>query len=886
MSGLPRWAVALLRVLSPPGELDDVLGDLDEAHRRRMQRRGSLAAHFETSFEIIEMAVALFRARAARGRIQGSTILQDYKLGIRMLAKYPGLTIAGGLALAIAIGLGAGWYDITRDLWRPKLPLSEGDRIVEIEMRDSRKSGDERRIMHDFLNWRRDARSVTELGAYRTVPRNLIIGDARMEPVTAAETTASAFQLTRVPPLLGRPLVEADEQPGAPPVVVLSHMIWQRQFGGRADIIGQAVQIGRGKSTVVGVMPEGFAFPINHRLWTPLVISPGGYEPLTGPPIRVFARLAPGITQDQAYAEITAMTQAVAAVSPQTHAQLAPRVLAYGGESPGDTTVLEFAITHLPILLVLAVACVNVGTLVYARTATREAEIAMRYALGAGRLRIVTQLFIEALVLSTLAAIVGLTGAHFALKWGFSAFYSGDTGGLPFWVNPGLKPVTIAFAIGLTVLGSVILGVLPALKVTRAQVQGQLRNLGAGGATLRFGRFWTAAMIGQVALTVICLPPARGISEEALRDREIRARFPTNEYLSVRLDLDRQPAPGAVEEPDQDYAVRFAHTFDELERQLMQEPGVRAVTFGDRLPGMDVAVRTAEVETTPPAAPVLISDLWVASVGTRYFEAFDVPVLAGRDFDAGDRAPDARTVLVNEAFVRRYMDGASPVGTRVRYAAADAAHPEPWLEIVGVVGDIGMTPTDRGEAPYLFHAASPATASPLVVGVRVAGDPHAIAPRVRAIAAALDPGLRLSDLRSLEDLTWNQDVPMMVGAGAVLTIVSLGLLLSAAGIYALVSVSVARRTKEIGLRAALGATRSMLLGGVLYRAVVLIGSGVLVGNAVLLFIITLSPEVDVAAFAPALIGTSVLMLGVGLLACVEPALRALRIQPTDALKES
>jgi len=222
----------------------------------------------------------------------------------------------------------------------------------------------------------------------------------------------------------------------------------------------------------------------------------------------------------------------------------------------------------------------------------------------------------------------------------------------------------------------------------------------------------------------------------------------------------------------------------------------------------------------------------------------------------------------------------------VRYATADPKAPEPWLEIVGMVRDIGMTPTDLGEAPYVFRAVSPATARPLVMGVRVAGDPAAVAPRLRAIAARVDPDLRLEEVRALDQLVWRVDVPQMVAAGAVAGVVCLGLFLSAAGIFSLMSVSVARRTREIGLRSALGAGRARLLAGVFSRALVLVGSGVAAGNLVLLLFVTLSEEVTLSDVWGALLTTSVVMLTVGLLACIEPARRALRINPTDALKEA
>jgi predicted permease len=869
---LPRWTTALLRELAPAGELDDILGDLEEAHRRRLQRHSHALARLLTTIELIEMSAALVRVRATLLRIKGLDMLQDYKLGLRMLAKYPGLTIAGGLALAIAIGIGAGWYDLSRDFFRPSIPLPGGDRIVEIEMRNLGGGSDERRILHDLSIWRRDVRSVVDLGAYRTVERNLILGDARPEAVSIAETTASAFRVTRVPPLVGRPLIDADEQPGAPPVVVIGYSVWLQRFGARADVVGHTVQLGKTRATIVGVMPDGFAFPINHRVWMPLQQQPA-YSPLEGPAVRVFGRLAPDATQAQANAELTTIAERTAADSPRTREQLRPRVLAYGGESPGDRSVLEVVVTHLPILLVLIVACINVGTLVYARTATREAEIATRHALGANRTRIVAQLFVEALVLASVSAVVGLTVADSALRWGMQLYYSAQAGGPPFWIDAGLKPMTILYAAGLTIAGAAMLGVLPALKATSPHVHVQLRNLGVGGSTLRFGKFWTTAMIVQVALTVLLLPPAYGISQEAFRDRQIREQFPAENYLAIRLELNRDASP-------------VDSTFAEFERRIRQQPDVLDVTYADRLPGMSPAVRPAEVEMSPGEAPLLIPNLWLASVGPRFFESFDIPLVVGRDFHDGDRGANARNVLVNEAFVRQFMGGANPVGRRLRYASADPANQQPWFEIVGVVRDIGMTPTDLGEAPYMFRPASVATTSPVVVGVRVAGDPAGLAPRVRGIVADLDAGLRLDEVRSLDDIAWSVDVPMMVGASTIIAVVTLGLFLSAAGIFALMSVSIARRTREIGLRTALGASRGRLVAGVLSRAVILIGSGIAAGNAVLLLFVSISEEVDVADVSDALLMTSSVMLTVGLLACLEPARRALRIQPTDALKEA
>jgi putative ABC transport system permease protein len=806
----------------------------------------------------------------------------DVKLGFRMLRKYPGLTIAGGLALAIAIGVGAGWYDFSQDLLHPRIPLPDGDRLVVIDVRDSLGSRLEQRLLSDFVGWRRDAKSVEQLSAYRSIERTVAHEGARIESALVAETTASALRVARVPPLLGRTLLDADEQRDAPPVVLLGYQAWLRLFAGQDDAIGQTIDVGTTSATVVGVMPQGFAFPINHQLWVPLQLRPSGYAPLEGVQVRVFGLLASGATRPEATAELDALVTRIAATSPQTHANLSANVRPYGGRSPGGTAI-ELALTHVPILLVLVIACITVGILIYARIATRDAEIAMRYALGANRTRILRQLFAEALVLTSAAGLVGLIAAHAALRWGKAFAASGQAAGPPFWMESGLRLSTVFYAMGLAVVAAAILGVMPALKATGARMQSQLQNLGSGGSTLRFGRLWATAMIMQVALTVVVIPPAIGIATEGVRDRVIRARFPVEDYIAVRLELDRDA--GRDEESDAAFAARREQTYAELERRISQEPGVSGVTFGDRLPGMDVAVRRAEVEITPGAAPQPTNEMWTSIIGPGFFETFDRPIIAGRTFTASDRSEGSRTVIVNEAFARRrFMQGANPIGRRVRYIAGDGTRGE-WLEIVGIVRDFGMTPTDLGEAPYIFHAASAGTVAPLVMGVRIAGDRAAVVRRVRAAAGEVDRGLRIAELQTLDDLAWDAEIESMTAAGSVSGIVLLGLFLSACGIYSLVSVSVARRTREIGLRTALGASRRQVLVSIVSKAAWLVGSGLAAGNAVILLVLAFTVQrLPLVFITRALVVTSAIMLTVGLLACLAPARRALRIHPTDALR--
>ena len=829
-------------------------------------------------------------------------MLQDYKLGVRMLLKYPGLTLAGGLALAIAIGVGAGYYDLIGKAMAPTIPLPEGDRLVLIETQNTLTSEPELRVVRDFLEWRRELRTIEDLGAYRADTRNLIVTSAVPEPIQIAQITAAAFRTARVSPLLGRALLESDERPGAPGVVVLGYDVWQRALGGRPEVVGSIVQLGNTPATVIGVMPEDFAYPVNHDAWTPLALR-ASYEPFEGGAIGVIGRLAPGVTLERANAELRVLGERAAMALPVTHQHLRPRVMRLGLESDSPPDILQFTLRNLPVLMVLLIACMSVGTLVYARTATREGEIAVRSALGASRARIVGQLFVEALVLASVAAAVGLLAADRAVTWGLE-----NLGDAPFWMTPGLKLTTIVYAGGLAVVSAVMLSLLPALRITRARLQTHLANRGAGGATLRFGRVWTGVMIAQVALTAMGIPSAMEAASQVRRKLNIHAAFPGREYVAAPIDLERN----FEDETMAAFEERRAQTFAALEQRVAQEPGVVAVTFADRAPGSSPPRGArAEIETSPGAGPAFDGDLGfgTSQVGPEFFETFERPIVAGRAFHAGDRSPAARTVIVNEAFVRSFVSrggSGTPIGARLRYTArsaesrvglqpvaADEASANTRYEIVGVVRDLGLDPDDEGnEDPFVFHPASAGTVPALVMHARVRGNAAALAARLPVIAADVDARLSVRKTQPLDAWIGERDTSLARQAGALAGVTLLILFLSALGIFSLVSVSVSRRTREIGLRAALGANPLHVLAGILSRAVVLMGSGIAVGGALLFLFLaagggpTGRPADDVVLFAGYLGVTAAVMLAACLLACVGPATRALRINPTEALRDA
>ncbi|HEU4455548.1 MAG TPA: ABC transporter permease [Longimicrobium sp.] len=808
--------------------------------------------------------------------------LLDLKLGVRMLVKYPGLTLVGSLAISVAIAIGAAYFEFVNDFVHPKLPLEEGDRVVAIQSWNAAASSPEHRVLHDFVTWREESRTVREIGAFATVQRNLVTSDGLAEPVAVAEISASAFRLVRVPPLMGRPLVEADEHEGAPPVVVIGHGVWKARFGGDPAILGRTIQLGSTRSTVVGVMPEGFAFPVQHGMWTPLRLDAAAYERLQGPPIRVFGRLAPGATLREARAELAAIGARAAADHPRTHEHLRPRVLPYAESFfLSDATLWQVYLLNGVFVMLLVVACANVATLVFARTATREREIVVRNALGASRGRIVTQLFAEALVLSAVAAALGLAAAAWGMESGMDLFWAASGGPGPFWWNDDLAPATILYAGVFTVIGAVIVGVAPALKVTGRRLQPGLQRLAAGSG-MRFGGMWTAVIVIQVALSVAFLPAAVSMGRAVLSDQATAFGVDADEYLTVRFALDAEtPTKAATATHEERFQARVAALHEEVRRRLGEERGLSGVAFGSRLPGMEHPTVYVQVDgASGPLSTDPHDRVRTATVDPGFFDALRAPILAGRAFHSGDLAPGAHPAIVNRSFVRRHLGGENAVGRRVRYAARAGEEPGPWHEIVGVVADLGINAFEPEESEGLYLPAAPGKLNPVYLAVRVGRSPESFAPRLRAIFTAVDPTVRLYDLRPLDEVG-EAEQRSMKALAAVFALLSLvALTLSTVGIYALMSFTVAQRTREIGIRAALGASPRRIVTAIFSRAIAQLALGVALGGAAAVLV-----GDQVAEEGPwLLLAIAALMMVVGILACVVPARRGLRIQPTEALR--
>jgi predicted permease len=533
----------------------------------------------------------------------------------------------------------------------------------------------------------------------------------------------------------------------------------------------------------------------------------------------------------------------------------------------------------IPILLLLLIGA-NVALLMFARAATRESEIVVRSALGAGRARIVGQLFAESLVLGTIAAAVGLFAASFGLRWALYSFTSagGDGmarfGALPFWFHASLSPTTVAYALILTLVGATLSGVLPGLKVTRA-LGHRLRTGTSGGGGLQFGGVWTAVIIAQVAITIPF--PAVILALRAGRTgvADAPAGLPVEEYLAFRVELETPSGPMTSGE-------RFDESVAELERRLESDPRVRSVTSADRLPRMPHVWRRIEVlegaaEPQPRDSRGHVGNR--VFIAPDYFEALDAPILAGRTFAA---EADSSAVIVNQAFVDLVLGGRSAVGRHVRYLpyemGAEPVADEPWYQIVGVVPDLG---TWSGGEPVggIYHPITRAT-SPLWFAAHVSGDPRAFVPELRSLAHAVDPALEIHGLTSLADVVL-QDLNFIDFAITLVVVVCvIALVLSLAGIYAAMSFAVSRRTREIGVRVALGAGRRGIVWSIFRRPILQLCGGLLLGTALTAGLFGIAQEIRIAFI---LLYAMVMTLVISL-ACVVPTRRALGIEPSEALR--
>jgi putative ABC transport system permease protein len=823
--------------------------------------------------------------------------LVDVRLGLRTIVRTPGLSFVAVCALAIGIPVGLAPMHAVDALERP-LPGDPDGRIRTLCY--WRDTVHEHATAGDYSLWRTSLRSFGALAAYRLTTVNVDMGGAGLS-VTGIETTASTFDILRTPAMLGRVLRADDERSGAASVVVIGHDLWRAQFGGDPDIVGRPLLIGGAPFSVVGVMPQAFRFPTSHQLWMPLRIPDDGGGPRSGATLVVFGRLSDGVTPDSAQAELQALASSLAAGGLSRRSSAGAQAdldsfdrlraavlpawhLTFDFPSPGGLRALpEFSFVQVLMLAPLFVACVNVGLLILAQTSTRASEFAVRTALGASRGRILMQVFVEFMVLAVMAAGAGLL----ILDWLPGRLLTALGITLPYWIDPGLNAATVLRGLVLATGCAVIAGVAPAVRMTGRSIDANIKRARASRSGNRLGgvgSLSSALIVIDVAVAVVAIGVAGGLwgKVQATKPSESIDGIRAEEVLSVTLDVRSTQRQ------------QVARAQAALVEKLRGEPDVRAVTFATALPRMDHPIRLMEVEedaaaaASPAAGPFKVR---TARIAIDFFDDLKQPLVAGRGFDSRDLEENAGSIIVNTTFAQRAFGSTNPIGRRVRHITSDRTPVGPWLEIVGVVGHMGVHPLTPSQDDGVYLPLAEGDVNPVRLAIWVRGDPAALAHRVHELARAVDPNAVIAMPIPLDEMfegDWYFLRAFVLGAALLVGVL---LSLAASALYAILSLVVSQRTREIAIRVALGANRWGIARNVATRAIVQIGAGVLLGlpfaGALCYEFLELTGSgrsVPGAVAMASALGVSVMLL-VSLTACTVPTLRALRIAPIDALRQ-
>ena len=798
-------------------------------------------------------------------------MLQDFRFAMRSLRHTPGFALAAVLTFAIGIGATTAIFTVLHAVLLRPLPYADPDRLVVLL-----HEGQFPVSPADFLDYRRAVRSYERISAAQAWSATLASGEGA-ERLPGLQVTADLFRTLGVPAALGRTFVNGEDQPGRDRVVVLSDALWKRRFGGDRGVVGRAVTLDGEPFTIVGVMPPSFRFApfwaTNATLWRPLSLAPRSSD-RAGRSMRVFARLRDGVSLEQARAEASAVAARLASAFPATNAQLGMGVVALREKvvSGVRPTLWLLAAT---VALVLLIACVNVASLQIVRGSARQKELAVRAALGAARRRLVWQTLAESLVLSAAGGGVGLLLATWLL--GFIGALL-PAASLPVPDELSLDGAVAAFALLLIVLTGVAAGLAPALQLSRANVQETLQD-GSRGATEGVrGRAVRRGLLGlELALALALLAGAGLMGRTLLRLQDIDPGFDPRNLLTFTLSL------GGT--PHNDARLQY---FDRVSQVVAAVPGVAAVSAINHLPlAGDTWRFRIQPEGRPEPRPGEESSATWRLVRTGYFSTMRLR-LRGRDFDSRDRPEGLPVCIVNETMARRHWPGQDPIGRRVGVGTSDRR----WLTVVGVSADArqsewtGSVPEEI-YAPYAQHATEFGSAE-LSFVVRTAGDPLELATAVQRAVWSVDSSVPISGTATMDrvivDRLWRSRVTaLLLGVFA-----AVALVLAALGVYGVSAYNTSRRTREIGIRVALGARPSQVVSLALRETIAPILGGLAVGCGVALALARLAASLlygvgpgDPITFVAAPVALGVIALAAAWL----PARRASRIDPAVVLRD-
>jgi len=809
-------------------------------------------------------------------------LLQDLRYALRQLRRNPGFTLVGVITLALGIGANTAVFSVIDAVMLRPLPYYQPERLIEASSVNSHNPGPGAICYPDFFDWRAQNHTLKHLVSYHDGSFTLT-GLERPVQVDAEVVSWDLLPALGIRPELGRGFAPDEEKAGTR-VVLISHALWTTQFGADPAIVGRGVRLSGGLYTVVGVMPSTFRFPVTERrtsIWTTLAVDDDPTDPHPATSNRgshflsVFGRLKPGATVAQADQELRSIAASLAKQYPNTNtrhdsARVRTEIAALIGD--GRTALL---VVLGAVALVLLIACGNIANLLLARMRERQREIAVRSALGAGRKRIVRQLLAESLVLSVLGGIVGCGLAFVCTPAVLSLI--GDS--VPRAADAGVDLRVLSFAVLVSFAAGLAFGIIPAITASRTDLVSTLKE---GGRSDVMGRDWlrSSLIVGQVALGLVLTAGAGLLITSFLHLLHTGEGFNPDHLTTLFFET-----------PDARYQTGDArpHFYRDYFDQLRALPGVQSAGGVMILPMTNDGATLTFEDLEHPLPEGQLSSADLTPVTPEYFRTMQIPMLAGRDFSGRDDMKSLEVMIVNQAFAQRFFPGEEVLGKKLKPGAGNGSPGgPPWREIVGVVGDIRLGATQREMRPAMYLPADQLnTWCCLYSVVRTSLDPHSLQASVQRIVSAMDQDIPVTQVRTMNELMSSELSQPRFATVLLSTFAGLAIVLTIVGLYGVMTYAVTRRTREIGVRMALGAERGAVLTMVLREAAILLGTGIAIGIAAALVFGSVLQDMlyGTGARNPAVLMLVCVAVGVaGLAAAYIPAFRAAKVDPMVALR--
>jgi putative ABC transport system permease protein len=799
------------------------------------------------------------------------SVLRDIRYGFRSLIKSPGLTIVAIIALTFGIGLTTTMFSIVYGVMLKGLPFPNGDRIVAVYRNNTVNAQRDAVPIADYADYVARQHSLSSMAAYYSGTMN-VSGVGQAERYTGAWVTASTFGIAKTQPLLGRVFRPDDNVPNGPKVALLSYGVWKTRFGGEASALNQVMRVNGQPFTIVGVLPEKYAFPDNADIWLPLQQDPLVGKRGEGQSLNVMGMLNPGTTVEQAAMDFAAIAKQLSVEFKESNenftADVKPFVDAYIGPEPHQLLYSMLG----AVFLVLLIACANVANLLLDRAAHKTKEVGIRTALGASRAAVVRQFLTEALVLSAGGAIGGT-----ALALGAITVFNRSLADTqpPFFIDIRLHPPVLAFVIVLALVSTLFSGAIPAIQSSRTDINEVLKDENRGSSSLKMGRMSRALVVFEIAVSCGLLVASGLMIKSVTNLRTMDPGFRTQNVFTARIGF---PAGYTDTTAQRQLMVQ-------LRQNLAALPGVKGAALASNLPGTGSNDGPVMIEGKSYAASREVpTSRWYATT-EGFFETFDVKLLEGRGINASDRVDAAPVTVVNKAFADKYFPGTDAIGRRIRTGGLTST--EPWMTIVGVVPTMFSGDASHPRVPAYFAPLSQHHSSFVSIIVQTSGPPMNVTQQVRQTMAQLNGDIPLYWVYSMDEAIARPLWYIRVFGTMFMIFGGIALFLAAIGLYAVMSFSVSRRAKEVGIRMALGAQAGQVIRMVFRQGVWQLGLGITLGLALAAVIGQATSVVlfEVKPRDPQVFGGVVVVLFItGMLACLLPARRATRVDPLTALR--